>query len=184
MYNTRLAPGQKLSETWEIEFEGRERRHEKPHRYITGSVRRWYHGTYYGGSTGEGETVDEARLSMVLGLARAICDDESAFQHDADELANFRMLHWFQDKIKELRDEEDSPEDLTVKRSKQLDRRIRFLERLQGEWQEENDFWPEENDEHTSQATREADRRIAAAAVRVATAAEGLAADCRGDRQD
>ncbi len=172
----KLAPGQKLEETWTIRFEGRERRGEKPFRFVTGTILRWYNGTYYGGSTGEGETVDEARLAMVLGLARAICNDESAFNHDAEELGNWAQLHWFQAKIKELQEERDS-EDLTSKAAKRLDRKINFLELLMAEWQEDSDFWPDDEEDRTTydrlkaEATRQADRRAALSTLRAADAA-------------
>jgi hypothetical protein len=167
----RLAPEQKLTEMWEIQYEGRERRGQRPYRIVTGTIKHWFHSTYYGGATGEGETVQEARLAMVLGLARAICNDESAFSYDAEQIGKSIMLHWFQDKLKELVAEFDV-EDLTEKQSKKLRRRIKFLEQLTAEWQEDNDYWPEEADATETETTRQADTHTARAAL-VRARAEG-----------
>jgi hypothetical protein len=156
---------------WEVQFEGRERRGQRPYRIVTGTLKHWFHSTYYGGATGEGETVPEARLAMVLGLARAICDDESAFSYDAEQLGNSKMLHWFQSKLEELVAEFEV-EDLTEKQSKKLRRQIKFLEQLMAEWQESNDYWPEEADDTETEATRTADTRRARAAL-VRARAEG-----------
>lgn len=159
-----LAPGQKLVEHWEVEFEGKDRRSQKPYRYVEARLRRWYHNTYYGGSGGEGETVDEARLAMVLSLARAICNDGDAFQHDADDIFRGEMLRWFQGKIQEY-DDYLELEDLTDKQARKTKRRIRLLEQLTAEWQEDYDYWPEEDDAPDAQVARAGDRRAAHAAL-------------------
>ena len=48
---------------------------------------------------------------MVLAVARAISEDVTAFQHDADELYKAQMLRWWDSKIKEQREELELLED-------------------------------------------------------------------------
>jgi aspartate oxidase len=125
-----------------------------------------YHSTIYGGSHGYGKTVDEARLNAVLGLARAICDDGTAFNYDAEEIFKAQQLSWWQSRIQQEREElelleEDKPG--SNRYARKIERRIKLLEQLQGEWQEEHDYWPEE----AREATRPSATPAAIAAVRV-----------------
>lgn len=169
-----LYPGQKLTETWEIIFEGREARGPNGYRrFITGTIGKWFHTTIYGGSTGEGQTIDEARLAMVLGIARAICDDESAFIHNADEISKAQTLRWFQSKAEELATELDEEQHSEVVRQSvcnKYQRRMKFLDQLTAEWQDEHDYWPEETKEEdaapASNTAREADTQAAVRALR------------------
>ena len=162
-----LSEGQKLVEVWRIEYEPMPLAHRGPDR-VRGRMVWWPHATHYASSV-EAPDIHTARLQIVLGQARAICDDALAFKYDEDNIHNANMLAWFNGKLQELHDEEDA-EGLTVKRSKQLDREIRLLERLVAEWQEEHDYWPEEDDAPGSEATRAKDKRTAALAVSRAAA--------------
>lgn len=169
--DTMLHPGQKLTEMWEIVFEGRESRGPGGYRrVVTGSVGKWYHGTIYGGSTGEGQTVGEARLAMVLGLARAIADDENAFEHDTEQLYKKRTLSWLEGRKKELEDElelmlQEWDEDDNPPGSKKIYRRIGFMEELIGVFCEEHDYFPDPEDAPGSKNSREEDTRTARASL-------------------
>lgn len=169
----RLKRGQVLTENWEIKYEGVGRHGPVA---VRAMLKTWPNTTYYASSV-EAETVDQARLMLVLQQARAICDDETAFQHDADELANQATLHWFNSKVRELRDEaemledEDEPAKSHTRELRRLQRRIKLVEQLTAEWQEDNDYWPEEPDAADTEATRQADRRVAIAAIAAAARA-------------
>jgi hypothetical protein len=142
-----LREGQKLSEEWLVEYTGRGYRASADRR-VECRIVNMYHSTVYGGANGHGKTVDEARLNAVLGLARAICDDATAFRYDADEIMKGEQLRWWQGRIQQEQEElelleEDKPGSNHSARKK-IERRIKLLEQLQGEWQEEHDYWPEE----------------------------------------
>ena len=137
-----LQEDQKLIEHWTVEFTGRSRLRRKPEEWIECRVVKMYHGTVYGGANGAGKTVEEARLNAVLGLARAICDDGSAFQHDADEIFKYEQYRWWQSKIQD--EQECLLEGESSKERRKIKRRIKRLENLMAEWQENYDYWPEE----------------------------------------
>lgn len=151
MNNTMLQEGQKLTETWQVEFKGMNRRHRKLSEWVECRVIKMYHGTTYGGANGVGRTVEEARLNAVLGLARAITDDVTAFDHDADEIFKAEQYRWWLSKLQECRESLEFDEE-TPKSRRKLKRRINRIEQLMGEWQEEHDYWPEAQD--TSQEAR------------------------------
>lgn len=185
-----LEVGQKLTETWEITFEGRESRSPGGYRrFVTGTISKWFHGTIYGGNAGEGQTIDEARLAMVLGTARAICDDDTAFVHDADQLHLARTLAWFTGRMEELEEELEEEQQGELPRKSvcnKLKRQMKFLNQLTAEWQEEHDYYPQEEDAPGSQTTREADIRSARASLirqarTVREAAESIAAGSSKD---
>jgi hypothetical protein len=140
-----LQEDQKLLEYWVVEYTGKDRRRRRIDEWVECRIIKMYHSTIYAGSTGYGKTVDEARLNAVLGLACAICDDSTAFQHDADDIFRKQQLGWFNAKMSELRDELDLlDDDDPPKAVKQVKRRIKCLDQLTAEWQEEHDYWPEE----------------------------------------
>jgi len=177
-----LQPGQVLTEHWEVQYKGQPRIHKPVEEWVECRVVRMYHSTVYGGAAGRGTTVDEARLEAVLGLARAICDDVSAFQHDADEIFKAEMLRWFEETIKEQQDilDEEYEEKDRPKIDKKAQRRIKLLEELQAMWQEDHDYWPEK--EEASRAAARAEvvreqtaRRRAASARLSARATESQA---------
>lgn len=66
-------PGQKITETWELEFE--KKREGGP---VVARLASWPHHTSYA-VRGDGESVDEARLEFVTMLARAIHEDPNPF---------------------------------------------------------------------------------------------------------
>jgi hypothetical protein len=138
-----LQEGQMLMEAWHVEFKGMSRIRRPAEEWVECRIVKMYHGTVYGGATGVGSTVDEARLEAVLGLARAICDDVTAFDHDADEIFKGEQHRWWLSRIQEetdiLDDEEMQPKDY-----KKARRRIELLEQQLAIWQEEHDYWPEE----------------------------------------
>ena len=143
-----IQEGQKLTEQWEVEFIGRGYRHASPDKRVECRVVKMYHGTIYGGAHGFGKTVDEARLNAVLGLARAICDDGSAFNYDAEEIFKAQQLGWFEARLKEEQEAlELLDEGATQKERRRIIRRINLIDKLMGEWQEEHDYWPEEVEE-------------------------------------
>lgn len=166
----RLKRGQVLTENWEIKYEGVGRHGPVE---VRAMLKTWPNTTYYASGV-EAETVDQARLMLVLQQARAICDDENAFQHDADELANQGTLRWFNSKLQELKDEiemledEDEPAKSHTRELRRLQRRIKLVEQLTAEWQEDNDFWPEEADDTDTEATRRTDRKAVVAAISAA----------------
>jgi hypothetical protein len=164
MSDITLQEGQMLLEAWHVEFKGVSRR-RPPEEWVECRVVRMYHGTIYGGATGVGKTVEEARLEAVLGLARAITDDVTAFDHDADEIFKGEMLHWFANTIKEQQELLDDEEEITPKALKRGQRRINLLEELLAMWQEDHDYWPEEESD-----TQEARREARAAKIRSDTA--------------
>jgi hypothetical protein len=133
-----LKEGQKLTEMWEVEFSGQDWRGQ-PDKRIRCRIKEMYTSAIYGGAHGYGATVDEARLNAVLGLARAICDDPNAFSYNAEEIFKAQQLGWFEGRIQEERDLLDS-KDFSHQKTR---RRIKLLEQLQAEWQEEHDYWPE-----------------------------------------
>ena len=96
-----LQEGQKLTEHWHVEFTGKNRIHRPVEEWIECRIVKMYHSTIYGGANGLGKNVDEARLEAVLGLARAICDDVTAFDHDADEIFKAESCAGSQGTIKE-----------------------------------------------------------------------------------
>jgi hypothetical protein len=150
-----LQEGQKLSESWLVEFVGKSRLHRTPEQWVECRVVRMYHGTIYGGANGVGKTVDEARLEAVLGLARAITDDVSAFDHDADEIFKAEQYRWWLGKIQECREALESGED-TPKYARKLKRHIKRIENMMAEWQEDHDYWPEEERNTEPEARRQA----------------------------
>ena len=173
-----LQPGQVLTEQWEIQFTGRGRIHRPVEEWVECRIVKMYHSTIYGGAHGTGSTVDEARLEAVLGMARAICDDVTAFDHDADEIFKAEQHRWFLGQIKEHQDNLDDDEDLDTKTRKRDQRRIDVLEELLGIWQEDHDYYPEEAsaDSETRIAQRAAEIRDhtirrRAASARIATLA-------------
>lgn len=163
MSDTRLQEGQVLIEAWHVEFTGKNRR-RPPEEWIECRVVRMYHSTIYGGANGVGKTVDEARLEAVLGLARAICDDSTAFDHDADEIFKAEQYRWWQGKLQEQQDELEEKDNPSPGQRKKVQRRIRRIEQLMGEWQEEHDYWPEAQD-----ADQEARSQARAAQIRADT---------------
>jgi hypothetical protein len=153
--DTTLSEGQMLVEAWEVQFKGRNRARRPVEEWVECRVVNMFHSTIYGGANGTGRTVEEARLEAVLGLARAICDDLTAFDHDADEIFKAEQLRWFQSTIAEqaeiIEDEESSP-----KQHKKAMRRIKLLEELQGIWQEDHDYWPDTDSEEAARSRTEA----------------------------
>jgi hypothetical protein len=180
-----LQPGQVLLEGWHVEFTGKNRVHRPAEEWIECRIVKMYHNTIYGGANGVGRTVDEARLEAVLGMARAICDDVTAFDHDADEIFKDEMLHWFANTIKEQQENLDDDEEITPKALKRGQRRINLLEELLAMWQEDHDYWPDTETEATSQgrvAARAAEIREHTARRRAASARLSvLAAQARTD---
>jgi hypothetical protein len=160
--DTVLQEGQVLLEAWHVEFKCVSRR-RPPSEWVECRVVKMYHGTIYGGANGVGKTVDEARLEAVLGLARAICDDFTAFDHDADEIFKAEQHRWWLSKLQECRESLEFGEG-TPKSARKLKRRIRQIEQLMGEWQEEHDYWPEAED-----ADQEARSKARAAQIRADT---------------
>lgn len=154
MSSTVLQDGQKLTEHWEVEYTGKGYQQQRdPAKRIECRVVKMYHSTIYGGSNGTGATVEEARLNAVLGLARAICNDGTAFNYDADEIFKGQQLRWFESKRQELQDElSDLESEFEQPRKgsseiKKVRQRIKQLEQLQAEWQDEHDYWPAETEE-------------------------------------
>lgn len=177
-----LQEGQVLLEAWHVEFTGKNRVRRKPEEWIECRVVKMYHGTIYGGATGVGKTVEEARLEAVLGLARAICDDVTAFDHDADEIFKAEQYRWWLGKIQECRESLEFGEE-TEGSEKKIKRRIRRLENLMAEWQEDHDYWPEEesadqarSEARAAQIRRDTERRRAASA-RISALAAAARAD-------
>ena len=140
-----LQEDQKLIEHWTVEFTGRNRLRRKPEEWIECRVVKMYHGTVYGGANGTGKTVEEARLNAVLGLARAICDDSTAFQHDADEIMKGEQYRWWKGKLHDLHEALEFTEGEDDPGDKKLRRRMKLTEQLMAEWQEEHDYWPEQD---------------------------------------
>jgi hypothetical protein len=140
-----------------------------------------YHSTIYGGANGVGRTVEEARLEAVLGLARAITDDETAFDHDADEIFKAEQYRWWQCHISDVQEMLDAGE-VTRKRGR---RRIKLLEQLMAEWQEDHDYWPEEKTEADARIEvraaqiREHTRRRRAASAHLSALAAAARANAR-----
>lgn len=169
MNNYTIQDGQKLTEQWEVEYIGRGFRSSTPDKRVECRIVKMYHSTIYGGANGHGKTVDEARLNAVLGLARAICDDGTAFNYDAEEIFKAQQLSWWKSRIQqeqeelELLEDEDEPPRSRPRERRKIERRIKLLEQLQGEWQEEHDYWPEE----AREAARPSATSAAIAAVRV-----------------
>jgi hypothetical protein len=159
-----LQEGQRLSESWQVEFTGKSRLHRSPEQWVECRVVRMYHSTIYGGANGVGKTVDEARLEAILGLARAITDDVTAFDHDADEIFKAEQYRWWLSKVEECREALESGED-TPRSERKLRHRIKRIEKLMAEWQEDHDYWPEEES-----AEPEARRQARAAQIRADTA--------------
>jgi hypothetical protein len=166
MSDITLQEGQMLLEAWHVEFKGVSRR-RPPEEWVECRVVRMYHGTIYGGATGVGKTVEEARLEAVLGLARAITDDVTAFDHDADEIFKGEQYRWWLSRIQEERGilDEDYEEKERPRINKRAERRIKLLEEQMAIWQEEHDYWPEEESD-----TQEARREARAAQIRTDTA--------------
>src|SRR4051794_13577654 len=138
-----------------------------------------YHGTIYGGANGVGKTVDEARLEAVLATARAICDDSTAFDHDADEIFKAEQYRWWQDKLQEQQEELEEKDNPGPGQRKKAQRRIRLIEQLMGEWQEEHDYWPEEKAEASDRIEARA-AKIRADTARRRAASAALAAVAAG----
>jgi hypothetical protein len=138
-----LQEGQKLREEWTVEYVGRSRMHRPADDWVECRIVHMYHSTIYGGANGTGKTVEEARLNGVLGLARAICNDGEAFKHDSYEIFRQQQLGWFEDKLQEYRESLELGEDV-IGSEKKLKRRIKLLEQLTAEWQEDHDYWPKE----------------------------------------
>jgi hypothetical protein len=175
-----LQEGQKLTEHWQVEFTGMSRIMRPVEKWIECRMVKMYHSTIYAGSVGKGRTVEEARLNMVLAVARAICQDMTAFGHDADEIFKGEQYRWWLSKIQEYQDELEAEEEDAPRKSHitKLKRRIKLLEQMMAEWQEEHDYWPEEDAEAATEenprlARLKADiaRRRAASASLSATAA-------------
>lgn len=139
-----------LIEAWAVEFKGVSRRSKPVDEWVECRIVKMFHGTVYGGAHGVGKTVDEARLNAVLGLANAICDDTSAFDHDADEIFKAEVYRWFQSKLQEIRDEQEALEgeydnpSKGASEMKKLNRRAKLVEQLMAEWQEDYDYYPAE----------------------------------------
>lgn len=140
-----IKPGQKLSETWEIEYE-----------CVTGTgisevrgrLTAWPNTTYYAASA-TGATVDEVRLKIVLGLARGVCDDETAFQHDARDIHLADMRQWFLGKQQEIKEQietekaDKDSEDYDAVEIRELLEKLATIRALFGEWGEDHDYYPE-----------------------------------------
>lgn len=177
-----------LLEAWTVEYKGKERRGRKPDQWIECRIVRMYHGTVYGGSNGTGRTVEEARLSAVLGLARAICDDPSAFKHDAEAILMGEQLRWWENKLHELHESLEFGEEVTGS-EKKLRRRIKLLEQLQAEWQEDHDYWPEKAQdssqaEHKAEGQATPGKAFAASARAAAASLSAAAAAVQAARAD
>jgi hypothetical protein len=148
-----LQEGQVLLEAWHVEFVGKQRRSRPVDEWIECRVVKMYHGTIYGGANGVGKTVEEARLNAILGLANAICDDVTAFDHDADEIFKGEMYRWWSGKLDELAEEIDSlDEKEDAARIKKLRARINRLHKIMCLWQEDYDYWPETPDSEEAEA--------------------------------
>jgi hypothetical protein len=160
MSDIALQEGQLLLEAWHVEFKGMGRRNRQPEEWVECRVVKMYHGTVYGGATGVGSTVEEARLEAVLGLARAICDDVSAFDHDAEEIFNAEQHRWWLSRIQEETDILDDSE-MGPKDKKKAARKLALMEEQLAIWQEEHDYWPEEES-----ANDEARRKARSAQIR------------------
>jgi hypothetical protein len=176
-----LQEGQLLLEAWHVEFKGMGRLRRKPEEWVECRIVKMYHGTIYGGANGTGKTVEEARLEAVLGMARAICDDVTAFDHDADEIFKAEQYRWWLDKIQECRESLELGEE-TPGSARKLKKRIKRLENLMAEWQEDHDYWPEEDTPNDRIAARAAQIRTDTAKRRAASARiSALAAAARAD---
>jgi hypothetical protein len=140
-----LGEGQRLEEVWRFEYVPLPLAYRGPER-VRARMVWWPNSTHYATSV-EARTIFEARLHMVLQLARAICDDTSAFQHDAEDIYRADTLRWFQSRRKELVEEleaENWSAKVSAKSARKLNRKLAFLDRLIAEWQEDHDYWPDE----------------------------------------
>jgi hypothetical protein len=79
----RIKPDQRLIETWTVEFEVRGR----PGKQVTHARLNWPHRTVYC-LTGQGGSVEEARLDLVRRLGRAVAEDETPHGDERDALAH------------------------------------------------------------------------------------------------
>jgi hypothetical protein len=116
-----LGEGQRLEEVWRFEYVPLPLAYRGPER-VRARMVWWPNSTHYATSV-EARTIFEARLHMVLQLARAICDDTSAFQHDAEDIYRADTLRWFQSRRKELVEELEA-ENWSAKVSARLARTI------------------------------------------------------------
>lgn len=177
-----LQEGQKLTENWTVEFTGKSRIRRPVEEWVECRVVKMYHSTIYGGANGTGKTVEEARLEAVLGLARAITDDVTAFDHDADEIFKAEQYRWWLGKIQDCRESLEFGED-TAKSERKLKRHIKRLENMMAEWQEDHDYWPEEKAEADTRIEARA-AQIRADTARRRAASARLAAKARDARPD
>jgi hypothetical protein len=124
------------------------------------------------------------RSGSSVASSRAICDDVTAFDHDADEIFKGEQYRWWQAKLIEANNELEEERDDAPRKSQitKLKRRIKRLENLMAEWQEDHDYWPEEEGADNRVEARAAKIRADTAKRRAASARiSALAAAARTD---
>ena len=152
-----LQEGQVLMEAWHVEYTGKRRLSRPAEEWIECRVVKMYHCTIYGGANGNWQdgrgSATERRAGARPMPSAMTCRRLTTTPTRSSRPRSYR---WWLGKLQECRESLEDGEDAPGS-EKKLKRRIKQLENMMAEWQEDYDYYPEETIADEAKARTTAD---------------------------